>query len=54
MLCSKFSFNMSVVQLADESVSPGLTCMHTDVHIILPMPFPPFIITADHSFECEL
>ena len=42
MLCPQLSLNMSVIELADEGLSPCLTGVDGDVHVVLPMPFPPF------------
>ena len=33
---------MCIIQLTDESLSPGLTGVDGDVHVVLPVPFPPF------------
>ena len=44
MLGSQLSLNMCVIQLTDESVSPGLASVDADVHVVLPMPLPPFCV----------
>ena len=35
---------MGVIQLTDEGVCPGLAGVDADVHVVLPVPFPPFRI----------
>ena len=43
---SKFSFDMGVIQLTDEGISPCLAGMSTNVPVILSMAFPPLLIAA--------
>ena len=62
---SEFSLHMCVIQLADERVCPGLTCVQRDVGIVLPMPLTAFCVTAEkrqisqvhpvalHSYHCS-
>ena len=48
VLGAQLSLNVSVIQLADESVGPGLTGVYSDVHVVLPMPLAPLLLTAIH------
>ena len=49
MLCPQLGLDMSVVELTDEGLGPGLTGVDGDVHVILPMPFPPFCFSHGES-----
>ena len=45
MLGPQLSLDMSVIQLTDEGLGPGLTGVDGDVHVVLPMPLPPFCLS---------
>ena len=45
MLGAKLSLNMCVIELADEGVGPSLAGVDADVHVVLPMSFPPLCIS---------
>lgn len=42
----QLSLDMRVVELADKGVRPGLTGVHCDVHVVLPMPLPSLLLAA--------
>jgi hypothetical protein len=42
MLRPQLGLNMSIIEFTYEGLSPSLTGVDGDVHVVLPMPFPPF------------
>lgn len=49
MLGPQLSLDMGVIQLTNEGLSPGLAGVDGDVHVVLPVPFPPFCFSHCES-----
>ena len=47
VLRAQLCFHMGVIELADEGVCPGLTCVYGDMHVVLSVPLSSFL--CDHS-----
>lgn len=46
VLGAQLCFHVGVIQLADERVCPGLARVDGHMHVVLPMPLPPFLFTT--------
>lgn len=45
VLRAKLSLDMCIIELTDEGIGPRLAGMNADMHVVLPMPFPPLCIS---------